>query len=193
MKNIPKTALLMLLLTSAGLSFAASYPSQIPATGEISTTAGSGSGVAWPNPRFVLGRGATANCITDKLTGLMWVKDLKTVLIKGGANGSSTNWQNGIDSVKQANSNQGYCGYKDWRLPNLTELRSLVNYGQSNSAEWLNSLGGFANVQPGYYFSSTIVAFYNVNFPAIVDFYHGDLYTDGRTNLGYVWPVRRAQ
>ncbi len=32
-------------------------------------------GVAWPNPRFVSGTGAAADCMTDKLTGLMWPKN----------------------------------------------------------------------------------------------------------------------
>ena len=127
MKNIPKIALLMLLLTSVDLSFAASYPGQVPVTGEISIKPGSGSGVAWPTPRFVTGSGVAANCVTDKLTGLMWVRDLNTVVIKSGANGSGTTLQNALDSVKQANDNQEYCGYKDWRLPNIVELKSLVN------------------------------------------------------------------
>lgn len=191
MKNIPKIALLMLLLTSVGLSFAASYPAQIAVTGETGGAAGSGSGVVWPNPRFVAGRGVTANCVTDKLTGLMWVKDLKTVLIKGAA-GSVTNWQNALDSVKQANSNQGYCGYKDWRLPTVTELKSLVNYSQSSSASWLNSQG-FANVQASTYWSSTGYAqssgsAWSVNLNnGLVAASSKDYYT------GSVWPMRRAQ
>lgn len=32
------------------------------------------AGVVWPSPRFTVGTGAEADCVTDNLTGLMWVK-----------------------------------------------------------------------------------------------------------------------
>lgn len=191
MRNISRITLLMHLLTCAGLSFAASYPAQVPVTGETGGAAGSASGAAWPTSRFVAGSGATANCVTDKLTGLMWVKDLNTVLIKGGANGSATNWQNALDSVAQANSNQGYCGYKDWHLPNIIELKSLVNYGQSSPANWLNTMG-FNNVQTRDWWSSTSSAL-NSGSAWLVSFSNGYVDAYSKTNHYYVWPVRRGQ
>lgn len=178
----------MHLLTCAGLSFAASYPAQVPVTGETGGAAGSASGVAWPNPRFVVGRGTTANCVTDKLTGLMWVKDLKTVVIKRRANGSDTNWQNALDSVKLANSNGGYCGYTDWRLPNVTELKSLVNYSQTSPADWLNKQG-FRDVQADYYWSSTSSVF-DTSHAWFVHFDSGYVDAFNKSFNSYVWPVR---
>lgn len=190
MRNISKTALLMLLLASAGLSFAASYPGQVPVTGETGGAAGSDSGVSWPENRFVSGRGATENCVTDKLTGLMWAKDANLF-------GEKT-YSDALSVVTEMNNNSsatGYnlCGFKNWRLPNLTELKSLVNYSQINQALWLNnSPQPFTNVQARLYWSSTISApsspyAWYVNFEdghvdAIVTYYDN-----------YVWPVRRVK
>ena len=48
-------------------------------------------------------------------------------------------------------------GSIDWRLPNVNELESLVNAGETNTATWLNNQG-FTNVQGNVndiYWSST--------------------------------------
>ncbi len=164
------------------------YPAQVAVTGETDGVAGSDSGVAWPNPRFLQGRSVTANCMTDKLTGLMWVRDSKSVIIKDVANGSATNWQNALDSVKQANSNGGYCGYTDWRLPNITELKSLINYGQANPANWLNNQG-FSSVNGDRYWSSSTSASDTTN-AWYVNFNRGNVGAGNKTDDNYVWPVR---
>ena len=48
-------------------------------------------------------------------------------------------------------------------MPNINELRSLINYAKSNTAAWLNTAiasggGGFSNVQSVEYWTSTIYA-----------------------------------
>lgn len=84
MKRVIKISVgLSLLMTSASIFAVA--PAQVPVTGETGGATGSDKGVAWPSPRFVAGTGATADCITDKLTGLMWPKNG----IIGFSNGSS--------------------------------------------------------------------------------------------------------
>ncbi len=77
-------------------------------------------GVAWPNPRFVSGTGAEADCMTDTLTGLMWPKN-------GNLAGGTKTWQEALDYANGLN----YCGHSDWRLPNRKELFSLVNRGRT--------------------------------------------------------------
>ena len=95
--------------------------------GAVRNCAGTGedgeyqAGVAWPEPRFVVGSGAEADCITDQLTDLMW---LRTPNIT-----TTVTWQ---DALTAAN-NLSACGHSDWRLPNWNEFRSLANYGQSDS------------------------------------------------------------
>jgi hypothetical protein len=168
----------------------ANVPVKIPVTGETgSSTPGSESGVAWPNPRFIVGSGATESCVSDKLTGLMWVRDLNTVIVKDSNNGESTTWYNALASVKQANTSGGYCGYTDWRLPNVTELRSLINYSQSIPSSWLNAQY-FESVQALVYWSSSSDASLTAPSAWGIFFYNGRLDEASKSNNNYVWPVR---
>ena len=124
--------------------------------GKVIPCAGTGQdgelqvGVASPNPRFVDNGDGT---ITDKLTGLIWLKNANCF---GGKD-----WASALDSA--FNLANGQCGLSDgsssgrWRMPNINELESLLNLGQSNTATWLNSIG-FSNTQPWSYWSSTTFA-----------------------------------
>jgi len=124
-----------MLLSGLYVSSNAANVALVPQTGQTATlplTAPPNSdgalqkGAAWPTPRFV--QDASGNCITDNLTGLMWVKDLNTV------NGNHpSNWSTALTTA----NNGSWCGYSDWRMPNINELRSLVNYGYANQANWL--------------------------------------------------------
>jgi hypothetical protein len=117
------------------------------------------SGVTWPNPRFVIeSSGIESNCLVDNLTGLMWVRN--GVLL------DQNTWAGAIGSVNAMNTtasaaSYNLCGYSDWRLPNINELRSLLSYVNQTTtlAEWLNS-NGFINIrEEGYlYWSGTTVA-----------------------------------
>jgi len=136
--------------------------------------------VPWPNPRFVDNGNGT---VTDTLTGLMWTKDANP------AAGTKT-WQDALDYIKTLN-NSNYLGHNDWRLPNRSELESMVNKGQSSPDTWLNGQG-FTNVQSYIYWSSSTY----INNPANAWFVWMQFgYLDGnvKTSLGSVWPVRSAQ
>ncbi len=177
----------MFLLISAALSSAANQ-ARVPMTGETGGAVGSANGTVWPPGRFWVGSAST-NCVSDKLTGLMWVKDLNTVRITNGLpNGGLTSWQIALDSVKQANATAGYCGYTDWRLPNVNELKSLINYGKPIIANWLN-IEGFVNVKAGNYWSSTSFA-PNTNRAWDVHFESGNVSAHLKADRYYVWPVR---
>ena len=69
--------------------------------------------------------------ITDNVTGLMWEK-----LADDGSLHDRDNvytWSNAL-TVKIAGLNSGvFAGYADWRLPNVMELQSLVDFGQGGS------------------------------------------------------------
>jgi uncharacterized protein YdiU (UPF0061 family) len=107
-------------------------------------------------------------------------------------------WQRTPDSILRTWANAltyandlTLCGYSDWRLPNRKELRSLINYGQANSATWLNGQG-FSNVQASLYWSSSTYA--GVTFGAWnVSMGDGNVYSDLKTSTYYVWPVRAGQ
>ncbi len=58
--------------------------------------------------------------ISDNATGLMWTKN---------DNGEGVNWQDALSYAE----NKEFAGYSDWRLPNVKELQSIVDYSRSPS------------------------------------------------------------
>ncbi|GDY24280.1 DUF1566 domain-containing protein [Agarivorans sp. Toyoura001] len=66
--------------------------------------------------------------ITDNATGLMWAQ---------ADSGYGMNWQSAL-----AYAEESYlAGFTDWRLPNIKELQSIVDYSKSPSAEDEANLG----------------------------------------------------
>ncbi len=213
MNKIIKSSLWVSLLVAAANALAVA-PAQVPATGETGGAIGSNKGVAWPSQRFVAGSGATADCITDKLTGLMWPKNgiIGFEVTDGGQLQTQPNYANTVATLNQtswtnaltgiANMNTAplkLCGYSDWRLPNKVELKSLINYGAAVPADWLMHGNGtacsgacFTNVQANFYWSSSTDASPPSN-AWNVDFHYGYVDANGKTVSNYVWPVRGGQ
>ena len=142
------------------------------------------AGVAWPSPRFTVS--TDGYCVTDNLTGLMWVRSPDSV---------TRTWQQALDYA----NGLSLCGYTDWRLPNVNELESMVNAEQPDPAAWLNTQG-FSNVQSvDYdYWSSTSFAGSSTNDAWVVSMCCGDVFPDATYYYGYyvvnyVWPVRSGQ
>jgi hypothetical protein len=139
------------------------------------------TGASWPTPRFVDNGDQTQ---TDKLTGLVWSKNANPAA-------ATKNWQSALDYIKALNSSN-YLGYSDWSLPNVNELKSLVNQGQS-SVTWLNGQG-FSSVQSSnVYWSSSSYAS-NVTTAWGVGMEGGFVGNGYKSSYdGYVWPVRAKQ
>lgn len=149
-------------------------------------------GVAWPNPRFTKNNDGT---VTDNLTGLIWL-----------ANANCVDMKTWADAVTSANAlAHGACGLNDnstvgqWRLPNVKELQSLIDYAYfepavpntAGTGQW--SAGDpFTNVQNFYYWTSSSLVF---NLPSawVVLVNTGFVYYYDRTSAAYVWPVRGGQ
>ena len=130
------------------------------------------AGVAWPSPRFTDNGNGT---VTDNLTGLMWTKDANPV-------GNSMTWQQALDYVKTLNTG----GHTDWRLPNVNELNSLVDYSSSIPALPLGH--PFTNVRYFFYWSSTTGAIYPVAWLVGMD---GGFVGSVESDFSfYAWPVR---
>jgi len=172
-------------------------PAMVPKTGQTTQYALGDDGdlekgVAWPNPRFKDNGNGT---VTDNLTGLIWLKNANCFDIR--------NWSQALTDCNGLNS--GECGLTDgsiagdWRLPNRSELNSLIdvryyNPALSNTAgtgQW--SAGNpFTNVQSGLYWSSTTYAGYtDAAWGVVMDV--GDVYGYNKSYNGYVWPVRGGQ
>ena len=70
--------------------------------------------------------------ITDKATGLMWMKD---------DNGEGVLWEKALSYAE----NFEYAGYTDWRLPNAKELQSIVDYSRSPDITNSAAIGAMFN------------------------------------------------
>ncbi|MHC4205291.1 MAG: Lcl C-terminal domain-containing protein [Planctomycetota bacterium] len=65
--------------------------------------------------------------VTDKATGLMWMKVDSGKLRAGKNKDGKLKWQDALDWAESLQ----YAGYSDWRLPNVKELQSIVDYTRS--------------------------------------------------------------
>jgi hypothetical protein len=81
------------------------------------------SGIAWPDPRFTNNGDGT---VTDNLTGLIWLRDATRFLRRS--------WVEAVDDCNKLKddglelTDGSVAG--DWRLPNIKELLSLVDYSE---------------------------------------------------------------
>jgi hypothetical protein len=129
--------------------------------------------------------------VTDNLTGLIWLKNANCA-------GSKMVWWDALDFAYtlydgSTSHNSGDCGLddgssaEDWRLPNVKELQSLIDFSQYGPA--LSSGHPFENVVTGYYRSSST----NVNNTSKAWYVYindGRVLNDSKTVIAYVWPVR---
>jgi len=144
------------------------------------------AGVSWPNPRFTDNSDGT---VTDNLTGLVWLKQANYISTGGGT--GKTTWSDAVDFCKALAS--GTCGLSDgssagdWRLPNIKELQSLIDYSQSYPP--LPSGHPFTSVQSYTYWSSTDhIAGPSYVWQVFMNFgYPG---SQGKSYFNYVWPIR---
>ena len=137
-------------------ALAGAYPAEVPRTGQttcydtagaVINCTGTGqdgaiqAGAVWPVPRFIDNVDGT---VKDRLTGLEWTKNANIA-------GTYMAWQEALDFVKTLNTG----GHNDWRLPNVNEIESLVDFGMCYPALPANP---FLNVQADFYWSSTSLA-----------------------------------
>ena len=142
-------------------------------------------GVLWPDPRFTDNGNGT---VKDNLTGLIWLK-----------NSNCFGAQTWLQSLDDANGLAApACGLSDgstalqWRLPNVRELLSLIDYNAFTPA--IPSGTPFTGVQASVrYWSSTVVANNTPN-AWDIDFDIGTVNRNQpKANTYYVWPVRGGQ
>jgi hypothetical protein len=141
------------------------------------------AGTEWvesPSLRFTDNGDGT---VTGNLTGLIWLKNADCF--------GYEKWFNALSECTALK--HGSCGLIDgssageWRLPNVKELQSLVDYGQVNPA--LPSGHPFINVQYFDYWSGTTLA-YATPHAWLVSMYNGLVSSNPKSNVYCVWPVR---
>jgi hypothetical protein len=98
-------------LVPGGIRAQACYPDKIPAD--------------TPTERFVLNGDGT---VSDRLTGLMWKRcsEGQSGDDCGGEQAATYDWQTALEHVRTLDQADGFAGRRDWRLPNIQELRSIV-------------------------------------------------------------------
>lgn len=153
------------------------------------------TGAAWPQPRFIANPDTT---ITDAVTGLAWAPSGNVLAARdpkwekmGTTFNGAVSWQHALDYVAKLNAER-YLGHDDWRLPNFKELASLLNYGEADSAAWLNAQGFTSAQGIDYYWSSTSFGT-NAIFAWVVDLTFGYVHRLKKTQSHFVWPVRAGR
>ncbi len=180
----------------------------LPATGQTGCFDGAGNpiacagtgqdgeyqnGMKWTNPRFEDNGDGT---VTDHFTGLVWLKHADCIAF--------VDWEQALTIA--STMGEGACGLwdgstsGDWRLPNVRELHSLVDFSQSYPA--LPAGHPFVGVSSWAYCSSTSFQLpeqpedwmtagpdeaYKVNFAA------GAVSVIPKSQVCKVWLVRDAQ
>ncbi len=151
-----------------------------------------------PSPRFTDTGDGT---IKDNLTGLIWLRNAWCV--------GDLTWRNALDFIK--NLNQGFiinpldCGdtsgrrgshQTDWRLPNLRELMSLMDFAFSSPAVSNAARTGsatlndpFTNLQQTVYWTST-TSDANKNTAWLIDVTDGGSFVDFKSEWHPVMAVR---
>ena len=118
--------------------------------------------------------------VTDLETRLMWQQ---------GTDPSEMNW----DGAKSYCGGMSLAGYKDWRLPTLDELMTLVDYTQTPlviNQKYFPMY--FPNLAASWYWSSNTIERYG-NLAWLVEFYYGYDKSGSKYNGFYVRAVRGGQ
>jgi len=141
------------------------------------------AGVPFPSPRFTDNGNGT---VRDNLTGLIWLKDANCFGEQGWANAL---WAAQQLAVPQCDLTDGSVT-SDWRLPNVRELQSLIDFDRHLPA--LPTGHPFVGVLATRYWSSTTAA--SATEAWTIDLGTGGTFPfDKPSNpvLGpHVWPVR---
>ena len=133
------------------------------------------TGLPWPHLRFI----DEKNTVYDTLTGLTWSQDANPGEFP-------CTWPEALEAIRNLNSDL-YCGYRDWRLPNRRELRSLMDYQARKPA--LPDGHPFSNIFIHWYWSSTTAALH----PGYAWYVHLEgarMFYGKKSQEALFWPVR---
>ncbi|MGD9643708.1 MAG: DUF1566 domain-containing protein [Elusimicrobiales bacterium] len=133
------------------------------------------NGVDW-------GGTATSSVTVDNRTGLMWVTNMVDA---GVPYTSSHTWQGALSLCEGLT----YAGFSDWRLPNVRELMSIVDYGKTTGVRI--NVSYFPRTQLNSYWTSTTYAPFSV-LAHFVKFNLGSIDVSNKTSSYYFVRCVRA-
>ena len=122
--------------------------------------------------------------VTDTSTGLMWQKDTADVSRDGTiGDEDAISWQAALTYCDSLT----FAGHDDWRLPNVRELQSIVDYGRFNFA-----IDPTFRAMSVYYWSSSTIANFR-DYAWTIEFDLGSV-SDSSTKITITgWAVRAVR
>lgn len=165
-------------------------PAPVPQTGQrVSYFLGKGDdgelqmGIEWDAAtRFTDNGDGT---VLDNLTGLIWLQD-HSCLAKNtwaGAFKVTLTLEHGDCGLDDGSANY------DWRLPNVREMQSLIDYGEKDPALPIGHPFPPPSAPPLYWTSTSSLQ--NASVLAwTVNLFLGQVYWADKGDTNYVWPVR---
>ncbi|MDI6852712.1 MAG: DUF1566 domain-containing protein [Deltaproteobacteria bacterium] len=162
---------------------------QVHATGQTASYAEGDDGDWHMGAVYAGGQRFTDNgdgTVTDNLTGLIWMRDAEAL--------GMMNWYDALDAA--AHLQDGRYGLMDgskagdWRLPNVRELQSLIDFGAEHPA--MPADHPFVGVMSRYWSSTSYASSPDLHaWP--VRFDDGFMAYDHKSQDYYVWCVRRGK
>jgi hypothetical protein len=122
----------------------------------------------------------SSGVVADSATGLAWQDDYSD----NGGDIKRATWQDALIYCEELTLG----GISDWRLPNIRELKSIVDDSRYDPA--ISSV--FQNITSNFYWSSTTYAS-DSSYAWYVTFYYGYDYWNAKTSEYYVRCVRGGQ
>jgi len=170
----------------------------VPQTGQMTSSAAGDdgdlqAGVPLPMPRFTDRGDGT---VRDHLTGLVWLKDANCSTI------SPVDWPTAVSNANQLA--HGSCGLSDgsvagdWRVPNVRELYSLLNFhfadpvlsNAAGTGRWMED-DAFVHVGSEYWSSTAdVLILDHVYTVRVIDGRIGPAPRGAVVTHAFVWPVR---
>jgi len=125
---------LLVLMCSVGFAYRDRYdfsmPRGLPKTGQtVSYVSGDDGDLekGWSvASRFIEQNLSGDDVVIDQATGLMWAKSASATINNSGS--GDPNWAHAIAYPLD----KTFGGFSDWRIPNIIELISILNYGASS-------------------------------------------------------------
>jgi hypothetical protein len=146
------------------------------------------NGIQAINPSSVYVVDEVNGLVTDTRTGLMWDRCLRGLSGSACATGSavSVHWGDALAAPGVANS-ANFKGHSDWRLPNVRELSSLIEYCRESPT--INELA-FPGVPVGSFVWTNTPTAANTANAWLVEFDQGVVGNFNRSNTARVRLVR---